>query len=275
MSAKSLLLEMFSRTQFDRNFSAETLAFLFEYGGGVLQPQECGVYEPFEPCEPSSMQRYVSWLTSPGGEFGFRRATPSLEGHISNLLQPEILVREEGATLYKSLPPVTPPVFGSRWRLQFGSDFSGPLVPDFIKKLLCDVAHLAHADYGFVALDEDHRKKHFQSIRKDRSLVQQYIGNNPEHGIPGLYWLNFFGRLYVEYFTEEKLSAVARHAAVFSLAGEGIGLQFGRSPEESLSPDMLEQQRIVVDILGENAFFDIHQPERVPDVPPALQRDRD
>jgi hypothetical protein len=73
--------------------------------------------------------------------------------------------------------------------MRIGSSVIASNGPEFIKQLLCDACRTAQADYGFVATDHDYRAKHFLSVQEGVSEVQQYIGDNPEHGIPGLYWM--------------------------------------------------------------------------------------
>ena len=268
------MLGLFSRRKLDRSAAAETLTFLVEYGRGIFRPHECGVYEPFELFELSAFERYVGWLVNPGGEFGFRRSTQpfSEEGHISNLSFPEILVGVETSPELKPLPSIPPPVFCRRWNMQLGTEIIGLRGPVFMKELLCDACRVAHADYGFVAADEDYRAKHFHSVRQSNSEIQQYIGDDPEHGIPGLYWINFFGPMYVEYFGRERLATLANHAETFFSPDGAMCLRFGGRPEESLEPRALDQQQVAIRILGETAFFDIRQPERVLEVPSALLR---
>jgi hypothetical protein len=255
-----LLLKLFSRTPLDDDAARASLAFLLEYGGGVLRPQECGVYEPFEPFQPDALEQYVGWLTNPGGEFCFRRSSEpfSLRGCLSNLLLSEIAT-------------VPPPIFCTRWSLRLGAAAMASQGPDFIKQLLRDACRTAHADYGFVATNDDYRTKHFLSVKEGVSEVQQYVGDDPEQGIPGLYWMNYFGPLYVDHFGTQKLASLRDHAEVVFLDDRTVYLQFGRLPEDSQVPAMLEHQRAVIRMLGDAAFFDIRDPQRQLVVPAALR----
>ena len=255
-----LLLKLFSRTPIDLDTAQKALAFLFEYGEGVLRPHECGVYEPFEPFQSAELKRYAEWLTNPGGEFCFRRPTEPfpLQGCISNLLLSEVAT-------------VPPPKLCTRWSMRIGSSVIASDGPEFIKQLLCDACRAAQADYGFVATDHDYRAKHFFSVKEGVSEVQQYIGDNPEQGIPGLYWMNFFGPVYVDYFGKKKLAALSDHAETVFLDDGPFCLRFGRLPDESHAVATLDHQRAVIRILGEAAFFDRHYPERELDIPALLR----
>lgn len=255
-----LLLKLFSRTPLDRDAAQQALAFVLEYGGGVLRPQECGVYEPFEPFRPDALEQYVGWLTNPGGEFCFRRASAPfpLRGCVSNLLLSEIAT-------------VPPPIFCTRWTMRIDSAAIASQGLEFMTHLLRDACRQAHADCGFVATDLDHRAKHFQSVKEGVSEVQQYVGDNPEHGIPGLYWMNFFGPVYVDYFGKQKLASLRDHAEVVFLDDGAVNLRFGRLPDDSDAPAALEQQRAAIRTLGEAAFFDRREPKRTLAIPAALR----
>ncbi len=255
-----LLLKLFSRTPLDHDAAQQAVAFVLEYGGGVLRPQECGVYEPFEPFRPDELEHYVGWLTNPGGEFCFRRSTEPfpLRGGISNLL-------------FSEIASVPPPTLCTRWSMRMGSAVIASHGPEFIKQLLCDACRTAHAEYGFVATDQDYQTKHFQSVKEGVSEVQQYVGDNPEHGLPGVYWMNFFGPVYVDYFGKEKVASLRNHADVIFLDDGAVYLRFSRRPEDSHAPATLEQQRAVIRMLGDAAFFDLGDPKRKLEVPAALR----
>jgi hypothetical protein len=229
------VLKAFSRASLDRAAARTALAFLDEYADGRLRPEECGVYEPFEPYQAGSFEEYVDWLVNPGGEFCFRR--PSLQGCISNLCVPT------GAA-------VPQPTFRTRWSLRIEAFDES----EFLQRLLSDACRAARADYGFVATDADYRAKHFSSVPEGVSEVQQYIGENPEHGIPGLYWLTFFGPIYVDHFGADALASIPE--AVVLDAG-AVCLRFGEPAEETS-----DRRQAVIRILGERAFFDRDRPDR-------------
>src|SRR4051812_45876699 len=117
-----LLLKIFSREPLDRDAAQKALAFLVEYGEGVLRPHECGVYEPFEPFQPSALEQYVGWLANPGGEFCFRRGSEPcpLQGCISNLVLSEVAT-------------APPPTLCTRWSMRMSSSV---MALAFIKQLL-------------------------------------------------------------------------------------------------------------------------------------------
>jgi hypothetical protein len=144
--------------------------------------------------------------------------------------------------------------------------------PEFIKQLQCDARRQARADYGFVATDHEYRTtKHFLSVKKGVSEVQQYVADNPEQGIPRLYWMNFFRPVYVDHFGRQKLTSLGDLANVVFLDDGGVFIRFGRLPEDSHAPAALDHQRAVIRTLGDEAFFDLRDPNRTLDVPAALR----
>jgi hypothetical protein len=256
----TLLLKLFSREPITLDTARKTLSFLFQYGEGLLSPHECGVYEPFELYQAAELELYTEWLTNPGGEFCFRRPSKpfSLHGCISNLLL------SEDAT-------VPSPKLCTRWSMYIGSSVIASNGPEFIKQLLCDACRTAQADYGFVSTDRDYRVKHFLSVKEGVSELQQYIGDNPEQGIPGLYWMNFFGPMYVDYFGENKLAVLSECTEAVFLDDGAFFLRFGILPEESHALSILDRQRVVIRNLGEAAFFNRRYPERKLDIPAPLR----
>src|SRR5207237_3729170 len=130
---------------------------------GVFQLRECGVYPPYQPFDRSELDLYIRWMTTEGGEFGFRgQASPfSVEGHIANLLFPEILRAYENSPA-KSLPSVPPPAFCTRWRLRFEPRPHTSSDIEFVRKFFIDACRAANADYGFAADAADQRAKNFQ-----------------------------------------------------------------------------------------------------------------
>jgi hypothetical protein len=263
MMQRSVIFRLFSRRPLDRAAASGTLSFLIDYEGGIVRPDECGVYEPFEPFTPSAFDRYADWLQRPGGEFDFRKSTGELscEGQISNLLFPDIQESIAGSGNKTALPPVPPPVFCTRWSLRLEASLNG-LDASLMKRLFLDACHESAADYAFVADARDYRAKHFTSVREGNSQVQQYLGDDPEHGIPGLYWLNFFGRPYAQYFGAGKLSLAAHLSDTVRLPGGAFLLQFGTGPEESAGDAYIESQRKVIATLGDSSFFDVRRPAR-------------
>jgi hypothetical protein len=277
MNELKLYIRLFSRKRLDHSSAAEQLEFLIGYENGILRPDECGSCDPYRPFDDSALPRCASWLAAAGGRFGFRRSTPpfEVEGDLSNLLSREIFMIDDDSSESKLLPGGPPPGFCVRWRIWIRRVNGGLPEPDLIKTFLWEACRVAHADYGFVAIDSDYRNKHFLSFRRNGSEVQQYIGDDPEQGIPGLYWMNFFGPMYVNWFGEEKIATLASHVDTVTLPGGALFLRFGELPDSMTHEIVLEQQRTVMRILGENAFFDIRRPERSLEVPPVLHKHRE
>jgi hypothetical protein len=273
MNPESLILELFCRRRLDRSCAPAALTFLLDYSNGAFEPEECGVYDPYEPFRRAGFDHYVDWLTRPGGEFGFRGRASSfaVEGHILNMLFPEILMEDKG-TPRTRVPDVTPPAYSSRWRLRFEPLPQSEPDLQFVRGFFVAAARASGADYGFVAHAADYKAKNFSSVRKGQSVVEQYVGDDAELGIPGLYWLNFFGDMYVRFFGEGRIVSLAQVMSIATTADSGFHLQFGRDPEDSLTKKFQEREQQAALALGELAFFDIRRASRVLSVPPELSR---
>jgi hypothetical protein len=273
MNVDSLILELYCRKRLDRDAAWAALAFLLDYGKGAIQPEECGVYDPYEPFHRINLRRYADWLAAPGGEFGFRgkAASFAVEGHVLNLLFAPVMTEAEGSQDIP-LPTVEPPVLSSRWRFRFEPLPQDSEDVDFVKEFFMAAARATGADYGFVAHSADFKAKHFSSVSEGSSVVEQYLGEDPEHGIPGLYWLNLFGNIYRNFFGDDRMAGVAGLMKMPTLPDGDFLLQFGQRPEDSLTEDVTQKQQLTILALGESAFFDIHKLDRILSVPQELSR---
>jgi hypothetical protein len=274
MTKIGLRLRLFSRRRFDAEAAAKQLRFLLDYAGGIFRPDECGAYEPYEPFRESEFESYVSWVTAPGWGFGFHHLPPpfAVRGHLDNLLLPEIFTTEPGSTESHPMAQSVPdPVFCIRWGLRMSvaaTDFPGT---EFFKDLLCDACRVSRADYGMIANEGDFKNKHFSSVRRGDATIEEYLGTDPAQGLPGLYWMNFFGPMYVAWFGPGKIARLAGVAEAAVLLEGALYLRFGDGPEDIGSERVSHQLREAIRIFGETAFFDIHRPNRVLDVPVDLR----
>jgi hypothetical protein len=92
-----------------------------------------------------------------------------------------------------------------------------------------------------------------------------YKGLNLEHGVPGLYWINLFSDEYANWLGLHELPKEL--AVLKDLAGGGISLKFCESPEDCRSLEVLQKQRVAIEWLGPQRFFDIRFPDRKLAVP--------
>ncbi len=84
--------------------------------------------------------------------------------------------------------------------------------------------------------------------------------------LPGLYWANFFGPVYVEFFGREKfLTVPAYHKE--ELPDGGFLLLTAPSPLDYGHPEVQALEEAIMDHLGRDAFFEKARPEKLCRVP--------
>jgi hypothetical protein len=86
------------------------------------------------------------------------------------------------------------------------------------------------------------------------------IGVDISKALPGLYWLNFFGRHVVEEIGREKFAAVSAFSK--KTIGDGIMLRAIRDPSGWQEPGQAEAEMNVMSTLGEQYFFLRSEPFR-------------
>lgn len=92
--------------------------------------------------------------------------------------------------------------------------------------------------------------KKYRAIGSERG-----IGMNLEKGIPGVYWGNYFGPFYVDWFGRDKFDDLPSVEKRWLDTG-GIFFTTASTPFDWNTPEAQQLQRSVKEHLGENAFFD-------------------
>jgi hypothetical protein len=93
------------------------------------------------------------------------------------------------------------------------------------------------------------------------------FGGNTRQGIPGVYWANFFGRIYVDTIGRDKFLTAPCHERQ-ELDDGAFLLLTSESPLDWEKPDVQELRRAMRDHLGYEYFCDIENQDRVCKVPP-------
>lgn len=115
---------------------------------------------------------------------------------------------------------------------------------------------ILNADYGFIGYQDTVHRQHVTGTLKTR--------------LPGVFWFNYFGPKYVEFFTENKIKAFPWFS-IEQLNG-GLIASLSDSPKKLLDNDELE--KAAKEHLGSDSFGDVdeylknprtEQRRRVPD----------
>ena len=89
----------------------------------------------------------------------------------------------------------------------------------------------------------------------------RHLGTDRSQHLPGLYWANFFGTSYVDFFSESRLKAAPTWSGE-RLPGGSWLLLTAAAPEHWESPETALIETQVREHLGDDAFFDIGNPDR-------------
>jgi hypothetical protein len=157
--------------------------------------------------------------------------------------------------------------FGSgpnqRWADSISVNFSESfwkkdLVQDMSEKvvvLIKALSTLASSLYGRSFTDAEFESKNFRDrVLKDGRVSRESITLTPRQGITDLFWLNYFGRPYVNIFGEQLLKRV--QCLQFETVSDGVLLTFARDPFQWDSLDVLASESAAKRELNHGAFFD-------------------
>ncbi|MEE8584717.1 MAG: hypothetical protein V3T83_07690 [Acidobacteriota bacterium] len=87
------------------------------------------------------------------------------------------------------------------------------------------------------------------------------IGVNWGKAIPGIYWLNYFGSPFVRMFGMKRLLSTPAHQ-VRRVGEEGVLISLAEDPFSWDSPEYKERERLVLEHLGTQYFFNREEPDR-------------
>jgi len=110
---------------------------------------------------------------------------------------------------------------------------------------------LFHPYYGFVHDAEDVIAK---ATRNDQKFGKTVFPINLIKGLPGIYWVNFFGPDLVEKLGKEKILS-APFFSYEELRDGGILFSFGQSPFDQQDPDKENMRTEFRDYIGDENFY--------------------
>ena len=247
------------------------MEWLAGYDQGRYCPEKCDIYEPLKvKFDASNLSEPMRWLSQPAAQFLFKRGRPvPMEGNLRNRRFAEIRVSNGRKGESTVRPPRVPePIFLSVWTVWIGTAAVQKFGLDSLRAFMTGAFDVAQADYAFLASEADYRRKNFSVTREGNSTVEQFVGDEPQRGLPGLYWMNLFGPAYTEWFGRPTLKSLDA-TRVEDRGPRGFILEFGASPLDA-SPQVDGLQSAGISRLGADAFFDIGAPGRTLRVPDFL-----
>jgi hypothetical protein len=240
---KELEMKLFSRRSLTDSLAREQITALSDFGGGVMRPDKCGEFEPIRtPFDPADISEPIQWLAKPHGEFFYRKGRPThVSGQMWNLTHPP-------TARFPS------PLFTNYWTGQFDGNWAKRVGIEKIEGFVLEMFRETGSDFGLLTSEIDLNAKNQHAPRCS------FKGLDPVTGVPGLYWINFFSDQYAEWLGLRELPREL--AVVKRLAAGGVSLKFCESPDDCRSLDVLEKQRVAIEWLGPEKFFDIRFPDR-------------
>ncbi|HEV2119310.1 MAG TPA: hypothetical protein VGS11_04295 [Candidatus Bathyarchaeia archaeon] len=120
-----------------------------------------------------------------------------------------------------------------------------------------------HGDIGHY---QDRKAKTFTRtpiiMGKVRTYAEGYIPANPTWGLPGIYWANFLGPIFVDFFSKEKIETVPCYSKK-RLADGGYLILTSESPLDYSKVETKQLERTLTKYLGEDTVFDKTRPDIV------------
>ena len=101
---------------------------------------------------------------------------------------------------------------------------------------------LLHACYGYVA--------------PDTTVYRQHVSGRLDTRMPGVFWFNYFGQPYVEFFTKEKITAYPWHSIQETKAG---GLFISLVDDYTIVLESDEYENKAKSFLGSSSFGNVEE----------------
>ena len=122
--------------------------------------------------------------------------------------------------------------------------------------------------HGYICHELDWNVKNYFGVETKVASGRFVVtgGLRLQEGLPGIYWANFFGPIYVDFFGREKfLTVPAYHKE--ELPDGGFLVLTAPSPLDYDRPEVRVLEEAILDHLGRDAFFEKAYPEKLCRVP--------
>jgi hypothetical protein len=251
---RALALALFSRRPLSPATACAQITALSEFAGGLVRPDKAAEFEPIRTAfDPENLQESIAYLSKPGGAFMYRKGRPTYaSGVIWNLSHPPT-ARFPGR------------LFANYWTGEFDGTWAKKIGIEKVEDFLVEMFRVSSSDLALLTTECDLQAKNRTPLVSGHVQSLSYKGLDLEHGIPGLYWINLFS---CELATWLRLSELPKNLGSVKPLGSGaVLLKFGESPEDGRSFHVLQQQRLAIEWLGSEKFFDIRFPDRKLEAP--------
>lgn len=257
--------------EFRSEYARDLLKFIATYDSTFYCPEKCDVYEPlrevFDPCDQSEP---IQWLSQAGGRVLVKKTKPfRYEGFVENMRNVQIW--EDGSPTPRPLP--TERVFLTEWCLWLGLKLLTLKSLDQLIQFFIDLYLVSDGDYGSLTMEEDHKNKNYLITPMGKWASHKFVGDKLEYCLPGVYFGNIFGKLYVDWFGTDRFVSLPCHT-LSELSDGSYYVQSSADLFYYRNPEGARLDRQIIEYLGTEAFFDIRDPARVYDVPEYVKLNR-
>jgi hypothetical protein len=241
-------MRLFSRRSLTDSVARDQITALNDFGDGLMRPDKCSEVEPIRtPFDPENISKPIRWLAQPHGTFMYRKGRPvHVSGVMWNLTHP-------------STARFPSPAFTNYWTGEFDGKWASGVGIEKVEDFMSEMFRVTGSDFGLLTTENDLRAKNCSP------KSYSYEGLDLSHGVPGLYWSNFFSADCAAWLG---LSDLPKNLGEMkALLGGGVSLKFAESVDHCRSREVLQKQRVAIEWLGARKFFDIRFPNRNLDSP--------
>jgi hypothetical protein len=243
-----LAMSLISRRPLTEELARDQITALNDFDGGLLRPDKWSEFEPIKtPFNIGEMIEPVKTLAKPHGSFSYRKGRPTVvTGTMWNLT-------------HSPDARFPSPVFTNYWSGEIDGNWAAKGRLERVEAFVADMFHLTGADFGLLTPQIDLEAKNTTPMRSS------FKGLTFDFGVPGLYWINFFSDELADWL--DLASFPERLGTLKRLPRGGYLIKFCEDTSNALTVDVLHRQRVAIDWLGADKFFDIRLPDRAVTLP--------
>lgn len=244
---KQFRIKIASFTNLNESIARDFFKLLIDYENGVFKPLKCDTNEPLkEDFDEYDFNKQLSWLQKPSGILIFNNNSKFL-GNIENKQKEIVYIEKNG----KQVP------FGNakqnfiKFEITLWIKSNEPKkLERFFRKLYSEVK----GGYGFLTMEDDYIQQNFvKEVVFGGYIKERFAGDNLNEWIPGIYWLNIFGKHYRQIVEPEILERELQINIEDN--GESIFIEAFNDPEAFNKPDAQSNKSKIRKLIGEDYIF--------------------
>lgn len=259
------LCSISQRTTFWSEPAERLIRFVTDYDGGRLCPDRCGAYEPIRlKFDRNNITEPIRWVSQVGSAVLLKKNRPL--PYLAQFENKRHMLLWEGEGKKRTLLARRPdPLFLTKVDFWIDMKVLKVVSPEYLRQFFVDLFLVSEGDFGFMTLEKDQKNKNYLITQERLGQCMRYVGRDLEKCLPGVYWINIFGRHYVDWFGRERFASVPCFRRE-ELKDGSVLVQSAEDMHYFETEEAVSAEKII-DHLGRDAFFDMTQPERQCRVP--------